>query len=770
MMNGTNLAFVNPPSTHGLSPAGVMSIDRTSCKTRKRPRSPTPVNYSPSSSSTFSRLKKINTSKEYGLKPPSSPPPSLLARPSLKNTHSTTAEVAVVTPLTATSVSKVELGASRHRNPEIKWDPSIPSGFLDYGGELMVPDTYSQPRNHFTLAPSLAQTQTPDLYDWSRNEPGPLDLNNLSFPTFHPPAPYYTTQENLPVPHENLLRAGITNQSYTTYPMPSIIDPANAPHMVMELRPLPGDDTSIEVGSNENGIEDIQIEGWEMVEPVEEPLENPVEDSDPSFYDGLPQAADLFSDDTPALLEDGSWEDVVPPKLDNVATEPKRSPSQAQVQRRPRSRLTEEARKNAGKTRKLKACIRCRMQKLKCKPDPENPEGEGCLTCRNINLDSKKVIHRHPCLRFKLAEIALFREGGLNLTKRWGGIKMKNLSPRDWTGEDARTIAVRIGCSKHPFEMTVKKFIPKDGDITWKSWVDSKGIKRIIDIEPYALADIWKTAREYKDYVYEYKWAAVREYANKPGVDVLVQKTYKAALDYVHKLLTHPPQLKGNEVNPFVFLNQYFTVWFAIRNAAGSAFVVGEDRLDMMPVQDPDCPYFGKVCLPRMIPAQFDSLGCEKLLVPLRKLVLEGLWRMMASKNPRHFYTIYLTVFMLLHEVSYSSADRLRHARENQYRNHRYTLPSFVERLQEGANIILGHWHYYKRDINMLMDTKEPENKKKAIWGKLNSDEVQLLVETRQAYKEREDLRWSTTLWEHDLWFVSQMFEESWNPKSTFNW
>ncbi|KAI0100470.1 hypothetical protein F4776DRAFT_658291 [Hypoxylon sp. NC0597] len=777
-MNGTDLqpvsTLVNSPSTHGLPPAGVMSIDRTSCKTRKRPRSPPPANYSHSPSSPFSRFKKTNTSKGYVPKP-SSPSSPLLARTSLSRIQNTAAEVAVVSPLTAVAASTVELGAFRHHNSETKWNHPIPSGPLDYGEELIVSDTFSRPRNYLTLSSSLAQTPDPSLYDWPRNDPDLLTLNSQPFPMFHQPALYHTTHEN--PPHENLSRdysvdySGITTQGYSAYPLPSPLDAMSAPSMIMELRPFLGDEASMPGRSEEDRMDDIQLDDWQIVEqPVEEFVKPPIEDSDPSFYDGLRQISNLFSGNASALVEEGNWEHIVFPEQDNVATDENRSPSLPRAQKRPRRCLDDQARKNAGKTRKLKACIRCRMQKIKCVPDPENPEGEGCLTCRNINLDSKKVIHRHPCLRFKLAEIILFREGGLNLTKRWAGVKMKNLGPRDWTGEKARTIALSIGCTKHPFRLTVRRFVPKDGDTTWKYWVDSEGTRRKTDIEPYALADIWKTANEYKEYVHDYKFAALREYANKPGVDVLVQKTYKAALEYVRKLEAHPAQVKGEDVNPYIFLNQYFTVWFSIRNAIGSAFIVGDDKLDMIPEKDPECPYYGKVCAPRMIPAQFDSLGYDQLLMPVRKLVLEGLWRMMASKNPRHFYTVYLTVFMLLHEVSVSSADRLRHARDNQYRAHRYTLPWFVERLQEGANVILGHWHYYKRDINTLMDEIEAEDKKKAVWAELNPDEIQLLAETRKIYKEREDLRSASTLWEHDLWFVSQMFEESWNPKETFSW
>lgn len=62
----------------------------------------------------------------------------------------------------------------------------------------------------------------------------------------------------------------------------------------------------------------------------------------------------------------------------------------------------------------------------------------------------------------------------------------------------------------------------------------------------------------------------------------------------------------------------------------------------------------------------------------------------------------------------------------------------FVEGLQEGANIVLAHWHYYKRDFNTLVTaTKEidPEKKKAAVWGELKPDQVNLLRQTREAYE-----------------------------------
>ncbi len=76
-------------------------------------------------------------------------------------------------------------------------------------------------------------------------------------------------------------------------------------------------------------------------------------------------------------------------------------------------------------------------------------------------------------------------------------------------------------------------------------------------------------------------------------------------------------------------------------------------------------PHRNQVSVPRMISAQFNNIGYCTILRPMRKVLLEELWGMMASKNPHHFFTIYLAVFMLLHEISAITKDRRRWADDN---------------------------------------------------------------------------------------------------------
>lgn len=70
-----------------------------------------------------------------------------------------------------------------------------------------------------------------------------------------------------------------------------------------------------------------------------------------------------------------------------------------------------------------------------------------------------------------------------------------------------------------------------------------------------------------------------------------------------------------------------------------------------------------EVSLPRMIVAQFDSIQNERILPRQLKKVLADLESYLSSCKDEWF-SMYLAVFMLLHEISVASRDRYRWARE----------------------------------------------------------------------------------------------------------
>jgi hypothetical protein len=194
----------------------------------------------------------------------------------------------------------------------------------------------------------------------------------------------------------------------------------------------------------------------------------------------------------------------------------------------------------------------------------------------------------------------------------------------------------------------------------------------------------------------------------------------------------------------------------SLGNTIGSAHLDADHSwLGMKPDPRPDNPLGERISVPRMVTAQFNSLSYEMILQPTRKQILEELWKMMSGKNPKHFFTVYLTVFMLLHEVSVASADRRRWASQNaaifqeqvgllsqngesdaaNQKQGPYSLPEFVEGLQEGANIVLSYWHYYRRGFHPLTTDWEDPNKDKMLWAELDDGHRKLLIETCQAYR-----------------------------------
>lgn len=81
-------------------------------------------------------------------------------------------------------------------------------------------------------------------------------------------------------------------------------------------------------------------------------------------------------------------------------------------------------------------------------------------------------------------------------------------------------------------------------------------------------------------------------------------------------------------------------------------------------MSDPSYPLHGRVSLPRMILAQFDSITYTRVLAIHGKKVLRELEALITQNQRRLWFTIYVTLFILLSEASWISKDRYRHARE----------------------------------------------------------------------------------------------------------
>lgn len=234
-------------------------------------------------------------------------------------------------------------------------------------------------------------------------------------------------------------------------------------------------------------------------------------------------------------------------------------------------------------TRKRKACLRCRFQKLRvscpriihrrqwrvmpwrlthdtvtqCVLDPEDPEGE-CVPCKTFSKTSKKTIHRSPCYRRKITDAVLYRRGGLALTRRWEGTEMRDVGDRVHS-VGARTIAFTLGAYWQPIVVRVVRFKPRPGDATARWWTTNEnGVvrKKKTELEPYCIADIHEASSDFEGYITN---NALDAFLSRPhhedlGEDCIFARTYMIAVAHYCALavgVPSPPRVEAQ--NSFHF-------------------------------------------------------------------------------------------------------------------------------------------------------------------------------------------------------------------------
>jgi len=146
-------------------------------------------------------------------------------------------------------------------------------------------------------------------------------------------------------------------------------------------------------------------------------------------------------------------------------------------------------------------------------------------------LETKKVIHRIPCLRWNLNDVVLFRVGGLGFTKRWAGVCVENIEAGDWADERIITIGVcitKLLCD--PMKLRVRRFKPNSTDIQYRHWREKETTAPfVITMPAYALADVNDTSSQYQRYVGENAEEAIRRLTADTSVHELVRRTFYAA-------------------------------------------------------------------------------------------------------------------------------------------------------------------------------------------------------------------------------------------------
>jgi hypothetical protein len=108
-----------------------------------------------------------------------------------------------------------------------------------------------------------------------------------------------------------------------------------------------------------------------------------------------------------------------------------------------------------------------------------------------------------PCYRGKVTDAVLFRSGGLELTKRWKGTEMRDVTDRI-NPKDIRTIKFTLGICEEPITVEVVAFQPQSGDVTARYWMvpdGELGVRKKKDLAHYCLFSIQKTADYFEEYI-----------------------------------------------------------------------------------------------------------------------------------------------------------------------------------------------------------------------------------------------------------------------------
>jgi len=99
----------------------------------------------------------------------------------------------------------------------------------------------------------------------------------------------------------------------------------------------------------------------------------------------------------------------------------------------------------------------------------------------------------------------------------------------------------------------------------------------------------------------------------------------------------------------------------------------------------------------------------------------------------------------------------------------RYTHPRFIADVHRGANILLTHFHYNKGDMDPFnIDWK---NRHTSRLAHLNPRETGFMIMTSRLIKERAqefEMLAEMDQFEHELFFVGQLFEKNWMPKKLY--
>ncbi|KAG9257811.1 uncharacterized protein F5Z01DRAFT_692675 [Emericellopsis atlantica] len=398
------------------------------------------------------------------------------------------------------------------------------------------------------------------------------------------------------------------------------------------------------------------------------------------------------------------------------------------------------------------------MQRIRCEHNTEDPTGP-CMTCKKV---ANTRAGRLPCLRYKITDVKLNKSGnvpGYEWTQRWTD-NVPSVASEGWASLEVKSISLAEGYSVNVIQLAVRRFVPQAGDKINRTYRDKTGKQCSHSCTPYALVDLKSSAGAYQRYIERSIGQVLHNVTKEYG---LVHKTY---------LRMHACAIdKSTPLEIRSLLLKTFMLWMYVRLTTKSVFIKGSETLGIKQLPK-DSPDPDKVPVPPVLGRQLDILLMDRL-AELRKEVLDGLEKLVSKKKHSTWFYIYLISFVLLHNTALITAHDSRYAKKHGIKDKngmqvRFAREASVREYHVGANVLLAHFHYCNKGVYPFSDQCKDQDLR-TLAG-LNEDEILFVKATRQVAKQSKH-DWEKVRargdYENDWYFVSQLFEENWQPQST---
>ncbi|KAL4941730.1 hypothetical protein BDV06DRAFT_212435 [Aspergillus oleicola] len=417
-------------------------------------------------------------------------------------------------------------------------------------------------------------------------------------------------------------------------------------------------------------------------------------------------------------------------------------------------------RKDTALTRSLKGCIRCRMMRIRCYPNPDDPHGP-CDTCRKAHGSKALSVMRLPCLRLIITDISLYREQEMPcqlFSKRWKTMDLIDIT--DWASSEIKTITLCQNNAEAPYEVQVREFVPLEGDMLELTWDSGHGVRRH-KMPQYALADMESAAKALKwltsTYVVQYIVGTVG------NLDDLIWQTYYFAFRY---------QAKGKPPKEKALVADCLKFWVGCRKTSNPEHIRTPDALGSAPVNDPNSPFHTRVPMPAIMIAQMECIMYSRILRPLAHRVLTGLRELVTANKREHWLTIYLTSFILLHSCAMLTRRDWETAREFDMQDIYANLIG-IQGMQAGMQNMLAHFHFLNKGVLPFHLTYDEKSLRSlAAAADLDSEELEFVRRTSEFVNHPARVARMAEVranreYGNDMFWISQLYDSEWRPGPT---